>query len=170
MIYKVVKKQNNSSMCFVCGIDNHAGLHTHFYELEGGKLLGQFKGFEIHQSYPSRMHGGIISSLLDETVGRSIQATDDSVWGVTVELHMKFLKPVPLDQELWAVGFITSQNRLLFEGEGYLTTPQQEILATCKAKYLKQPVKKIVSDMDFIEEQWIFVADDHMPEIFELPL
>ncbi|MDX9692354.1 MAG: PaaI family thioesterase [Acholeplasmataceae bacterium] len=170
MKYKVIRKQNNSSMCFVCGIDNQAGLHTHFYELENGHLLGQFKGHEIHQSYPSRMHGGIISSLLDETIGRSIQSIDESVWGVTVELTVKFLKPVPLDEELWAVGYITSNKRLLFEGEGYLCTPNHEVLASCKAKYLKQSVDTIVNNQDFVKEQWIFVIDDEMPEVFDLPL
>jgi acyl-coenzyme A thioesterase PaaI-like protein len=170
MIYKVLRKQNNSSMCFVCGIDNQSGLHTHFYELENNYLIGQFKGLDIHQSYPNRMHGGIISSLLDETIGRAIQSVDPTVWGVTVELNIKFLKPVPLDQELWAVGHITENKRLLFEGEGYLCTPNHEILATCKAKYMKQSVGKIVNEKEFIEEQWIFVADDHMPEVFDLPL
>ena len=170
MKFKVIRKQNNSSMCFVCGIDNQAGLHTRFYELDKNRLLGQFMGHDIHQSYPERMHGGIISSLLDETIGRSIQTIDDTVWGVTVDMHIKFLKPVPLDQELWAIGYITSNKRLLFEGEGYLCTPDQDILATCKAKYMKQSVNKIVEQQDFVKEQWIFVADDHMPEIFELPL
>ena len=157
-------------MCFVCGIDNHAGLHTRYYELENHELLGQFMGHEVHQSYPKRMHGGIISSLLDETIGRSIQTTDPNVWGVTVELKIKFIKPVPLDQELWAVWKITSVNRRMFEGTGYLCNTHKEILATCEAKYMKQSVDTIVKDEDFIEEQWIYVADEKMPLTFDLPL
>jgi hypothetical protein len=35
---------------------------------------------------------------------------------------------------------------------------------------MKQSVGKIVNEKEFIEEQWIFVADDHMPEVFDLPL
>ena len=33
------KKQPNSKMCFVCGLDNGFGLKSRFYELEDGQLL-----------------------------------------------------------------------------------------------------------------------------------
>ncbi|HBY65647.1 MAG TPA: PaaI family thioesterase [Acholeplasmataceae bacterium] len=169
MIYKVTRKQNNSEMCFVCGMSNHSGLHTFFYELEGKKLLGIFKGHDIHQSYPQRMHGGIISALLDETIGRALQIEDDLVFGVTIEMNIKYLKPVPLDQELRAVGWITSNRSRIFEGEGYICNTENEILATCTAKYMKQPVLTIVNGENFVEEQWIYVADDESPVSFELP-
>ncbi|MCF7931064.1 MAG: PaaI family thioesterase [Acholeplasmataceae bacterium] len=169
MIYKVIKKQNNSEMCFVCGISNHAGLHTQFYELETNRLLGVFKGQDIHQSYPQRMHGGIIVALLDETIGRSLSIIEPDFWGVTVDLTIKYLKPVPLDQELKAVGWITSNRRLIFEGEGYLCDEHHDILATCQAKYMKQPVETIVKGEQFVEEQWIYVADEQMPLSFDLP-
>ncbi|MBU1094106.1 MAG: PaaI family thioesterase [Firmicutes bacterium] len=169
MIYHVLKKQNNSEMCFVCGLSNDAGLHTSFYELEQGLLLGVFKGHDIHQSYPQRMHGGIIVALLDETIGRALSILEPDFWGVTVELTVKYLKPVPLDQELKAVGWITKNRRLLFEGEGYLCDENNEILATCQARYMKQSVETIVKDDDFIEEQWIYVADDIFPLSFDLP-
>ena len=40
MIKKVVRKHNNSGNCFVCGINNEFGLHTGFYELEDGTIVG----------------------------------------------------------------------------------------------------------------------------------
>jgi uncharacterized protein (TIGR00369 family) len=169
MIYKVIKKQYNSHMCFVCGIDNQAGLHTDFYELENHQLIAIFKGHDIHQSYPSRMHGGIIAALLDETIGRAIQIEEEGIWGVTVEISIKYHKPVPLDQELRVVGYITNNRRLLFEGEGYLYDLNQEVLATCTAKYMKQKVSNIINDEEFVEEKWIFVDHQEMPEVFELP-
>ncbi len=160
MIYKVLKKQNNSAMCFVCGIHNDAGLNTTYYEIEGNQLVGVFKGNEVHQSYPKRMHGGIVSSLLDETIGRSIQTIDENIWGVTIELTIKFLKPVPLDQVLYAVGYVTRQRSRMFEGEGYICNESKEILATAHANYFIQHVDKIVEDIDFVMEQWIYVDDD----------
>lgn len=170
MKYSVLRKQNNSEMCFVCGISNDAGLHTKFYELEGKKLVGVFQGFDMHQSYPKRMHGGIITALLDETIGRAIQIDEPDLFGVTVDLNIRFLKPVPLDETLYAVGFITTNKRVLFEGEGYLTNDKQEVLATCRGKYMKQDVHKIVHNNEFLEEKWMYVADDESPLSFELPL
>lgn len=169
MKYNVLKKQNNSSMCFVCGMDNDASLRTKYYELENKTILGLFQGNLLHQSYPKRMHGGIITALLDETIGRAIQIEEPDTFGVTVELTVKYLKPVPLDETLYCVGKIVEQKRIIFYGQGYICTPDGDILATCQAKYMKQDVNKIVAHQPFIEEQWIYVADDISPEVFELP-
>lgn len=169
MEYKVIRKQYNSDMCFVCGLQNNAGLHTHFYELENQSLLGVFKGLEMHQSYPKRMHGGIISALLDETIGRAIVIHQPDTWGVTAELTIRYLKPVPLDEELKVVGWITLNRNRMFEGEGYVCDANNTILATCTGKYMKQSVKAIIEDSNFIEEEWIHVEDVTSPLSFHLP-
>jgi uncharacterized protein (TIGR00369 family) len=169
MEYKVIRKQYNSDMCFVCGLKNDAGLHTHYYELENQSLLGVFKGIDVHQSYPKRMHGGIISALLDETVGRAIIIFEPDTWGVTAELTIRYLKPVPLHEELKVVGKITNIRSRLFEGEGYVCDSNQNILATCTGKYIKQSVKAIIKDSNFVEEEWIFVEDSIPPMSFDLP-
>ena len=168
MIYQVSKKQNNAKMCFVCGIENESGLHTHFYELENGRLLGLFNGQDIHQSYPERMHGGIIVALLDETIGRALEIIEPNSWGVTIEVTTKFIKPVPLDQELKVVGWVTNNRRLIFEGEGYLCDKNNEILATCTGKYIKKSIDNIVDENKFLEEQWIYVEDENSPSSFNL--
>ena len=36
MLKRVIKKQNSGKDCFVCGVENSAGLKTSFYELEDG--------------------------------------------------------------------------------------------------------------------------------------
>jgi uncharacterized protein (TIGR00369 family) len=171
MIFKVLRKQNNSEMCFVCGIHNDAGLNTSYYELEKERLIGVFKGHELHQSYPMRMHGGIIAALLDETIGRAIQIHDENIWGVTVDLNIRYQKPVPLDQTLYAVGYITNIKSRMFEGEGYICDENKVILATAKAKYFIKHVNEIVDNIDFVKEQWIYVEDqeDSKTLSFDLP-
>lgn len=172
MIYNITKKQNNSDMCFVCGIHNDAGLNIKYYELENKHLIGVFKGHDVHQSYPQRMHGGITSALLDETIGRAVQILNTAIWGVTVELNVKFLKPVPLDQELYVVGHITNLRKRLFEGEGYICDMNKNILAIATGKYFIKHVDQIVDDIDFVREQWIYVEDDEDSSVksFDLPL
>jgi hypothetical protein len=169
MIYKITKKQYNAKMCFVCGIHNEAGLKTSFYELDNGHLLGVLKGIDVHQSYPMRMHGGIITALLDETIGRSIQMIEDDMWGVTIEITVKFLKPVPLRTPLKVVGYITENNRRLFKGEGYLCDEDNVILATAQAKYLKQAVSKIVDETHFLNEEWMLIEDSDPFKEVDLP-
>ena len=73
---------------------------------------------EEHQSYPGRLHGGISSTILDETIGRAILLLQPGAWGVTVEFNVRFRKPVPLDEEVRCVARITRDASRLFEGTG----------------------------------------------------
>ena len=59
---KVVKKQNNSKMCVMCGLDNPAGVRAPFYTMEDGSVVTRFRYGEVHQSYPGRVHGGLIAT------------------------------------------------------------------------------------------------------------
>ena len=60
-----MEKQPNSRMCFVCGIDNHIGLHLKFYTGHKGRCIARFLPKPEHQGFPGQLHGGIISTLLD---------------------------------------------------------------------------------------------------------
>ena len=64
MRLKVLKRQPNSKMCFVCGLDNKFGLKSRFYELEDNQLMAIFTAAEEHQGYPGRLHGGIAATIL----------------------------------------------------------------------------------------------------------
>lgn len=154
MKYKVTRKQHNSKMCLVCGLDNKFGLYTSFYELENGELLAIFKPRKEHQSYPGRLHGGIVSTILDETIGRAIMiAHEDAYWGVTVEISVKFRQPVPLDQELRVIGRITRDSKRVFEGTGEVLLGDGTVAAEAHGKYLKMPLDKI-ADFDADEQKW----------------
>ena len=107
MKLKVVKKQNNSDMCIVCGLKNALSLGTRFYAVEGEMMVGVVTGRDEHQSYPNRMHGGMISALLDEVIGRAVNVPEPEAFGVTTEMNVKFKKPVPLNEELKVVGKLT---------------------------------------------------------------
>jgi len=73
-----MKKQPNSACCFICGVENVAGVHVRFYNTvnEQGEpeVLARFTGQPVHQGYPGRMHGGVASGILDEVMGRAINA------------------------------------------------------------------------------------------------
>jgi len=136
--YKIKRKQNISGQCLVCGLDNPLSLRARFYELENGMLAGITIPHWEHQSYPERVHGGMISALLDQVIGRAINITEPDTWAVTTNLEVKFMKPVPYDVQLIALAKITSVNRKLFSGEAELILPSGEVAATGKAKYFKQ--------------------------------
>ena len=167
--FKVLGKQKNSDMCFVCGVDNRIGLKSHYYVLEGYRVLGVFKGNENHQSFPGRMHGGLIASLLDETLGRALQAYDESLWSVTIELKVNYLKPVPLEEELYIVGYLPDGIRKIYDGIGYICLKNGTILARAVGKFRVLTVKQIADQDDLSEKQWKFVDNGIYLKEVELP-
>lgn len=151
-------------MCFVCGESNPAGVHVRFYEQEDGSVLARFTGADHHQGYPGRMHGGVIASILDETIGRAVMVRyGEDIWGVTVELNLRYLKPVPLDTPLTAVGRITIDKSRMFEGTGELLLPDGGVAVQCAGKYLKMDITKI-ADFDEEREEWYVRPDPQAEE------
>jgi len=146
MKFKVNKKQHVSKDCFVCGVENQSSLQTKFYELENGELMSMSTPSSVHQSYPDRMHGGVISAILDEIIGRAIMIIEPDAWGVTVELNIKYKKPVSLDKPVKAIGRITRNSRLIFEGTGEIILEDGTIAAIGYAKYVKVDISKIAKD------------------------
>ncbi len=152
-------------MCLVCGRDNPFGLHARFYELAadaptaadataaGPELLGIFDVREEHQSYPGRLHGGMSSTILDETIGRAILLLQPGAWGVTVEFSVRFRRPVPLGEEVRCLARITRDTSRLFEGTGEILLPDGSVAVEGAGKYLKQSLEGI-TDGDFVEREW----------------
>ncbi len=167
MKHKVKKKQQNSRNCLVCGMKNELGLKASFYEVENGELIANFKPLEEHQSYPGRLHGGIASAILDETIGRAIMINNENIWGVTVELNLQYKKPIPLDQELRVIGRITKDSKRLFEGTGEILLENGEIAVTAFGKYMKVPLDKI-ADFDEEIEEWKVITTNKDPNEIEI--
>ncbi len=169
MKHKVIRKQQNSRLCLVCGLKNEFGLKTAFYELENGEVVSVFKTLEEHQSYPGRLHGGIAGAILDETIGRAIMVEQENIWGVTVELNIKYKKPIPLNEELRAVGRITKDTKRIFEGTGEILLPNGEVAAIAHGIYMKMPLEKISDFNSNDSEEWKTIHDGNDPEEIELP-
>lgn len=167
MKHKIVNSQNISKNCLVCGVDNAFGLKTNFYETEDQELVAVFTPMNEHQSYPNVMHGGISATILDETIGRAIMmTTDDNTFGVTVELNVRYKKPVPLGVELKAVSRITNDRGRLFEGSGELYLPDGDIAVEANGRYMKRRLDQI-TDKDFTQNEW-FAQEGELPDEINL--
>lgn len=78
--------------CFGCAPGNPVGLHMEFYE-DSDDIVSFWRPVSHCQGWVDTLHGGIISTLMDETAGwvvsRKLQTT-----GVTSRLDVRFRKPV----------------------------------------------------------------------------
>jgi uncharacterized protein (TIGR00369 family) len=163
MTRPVTAKQQNSRMCFVCGLGNPAGLHAGLFEVDSGEVVALFTPGEQHQGYPGRLHGGIAGTILDETIGRAIMVSSNgTVWGVTVEFTARYRKPVPLGVELRAVARIVKDSARFFEGTGEILLPDGTVAVEGHGRYLRLPIERI-SDTYAEREDWRVVASADDP-------
>ncbi len=154
-------------MCLVYGFENDFGLRTAYYELNNGDLLGIFKPLQEHQSYPGRLHGGIATALLDETIGRAILIHDRDQWGVTLEVTTRFRKPVPLEDELRVIGRIDKVANRYFEGTGKILLQNGTVAVEAKGRYLKMPREQI-SGFNLEDLGWEVIRSADYPEEVEI--
>ena len=162
---KVTEKQRNSKMCVICGMDNKYGVHAQFYNMEDGSVVSPFRFSECHQSYPGRVHGGMITAMLDEIGLRAIWTTEPGVWGVTMSLETKYRKPVPYNEDLFAVGKVVSSTHRFMQSAAYIYDAGGNLLAEAKLKYIKLLPEQI-TDSDYHEEMCYYNED----KIKEIPL
>jgi uncharacterized protein (TIGR00369 family) len=166
MKYSVTGKQPNSRMCAVCGLDNDRGMKTEFFELENGELAAVFRAGAEHQGYPGRLHGGFATAVLDELIGRAMNVNKaEEAWSVTVEINVKFRKPVPINEKLTAAGRITKSGGRIFEGTGEIYLPDGSVAVEASARYMRFPLDKIAAG----ELGWEVVPAKTDPADIELP-
>jgi uncharacterized protein (TIGR00369 family) len=86
--------------CFFCGEKNDAGLRLVFFlDEDAGEVSTEYTASEPFVGLGSILHGGIQSGLIDEIMGwTALMITGEQ--GVTLELTVKFIKPVYLGEKL----------------------------------------------------------------------
>ncbi len=157
---KILSAQKNSKNCIICGMENELGLKAPFYVLDDQSVASIFSFKSQHQSYPTRTHGGMISALLDELMGRALWIKEPDMYGVTTTMNITFRKPTPFNQQLKARAYITHDSKMFFSTKGEMYDMQGNLLAEGVARYLKLDAKKaFCGDIH---------ADDEM--IYEIPV
>ncbi|PLX75754.1 MAG: thioesterase, partial [Desulfuromonas sp.] len=120
-----------------------------------------FTTSDQHQSYPKITHGGITAAILDEVIGRAIMITDPETFGVTIELTVRYKKPVPTKTELKAIGRITQDRGRIFSGSGELYLPNGEVAVEAEGRFMKRRLDQI-TDQDFSTNEW-FAPEGELP-------
>jgi acyl-coenzyme A thioesterase PaaI-like protein len=91
--------------CFGCSPKNPKGLHMTFYE-DGEEVVSEWEPRAHFQGYGNVLHGGVISTLMDEIASWYIFSKLKTA-GVTYQLQCRFLSPVYTNK-----GVITLRARL----------------------------------------------------------
>lgn len=159
---KVISKQRNSKMCMICGLDNEAGVKAPFYNMEDGSVMTLFQYKQHHQSYPGRVHGGLITAMLDEMGLRALWAKNgnEETFGVTVSLDTKYRKPVPYCTDLIGKGIVVKENNRFLVTETSIMDTEGNVLANGTIKYIKLDPKQIAENASMKDEMHYLIEDD----------
>jgi len=126
----------DDGLCFACGKKNDFGLKLDFeidHQLRRSKTIFLFK--KIHQGYANIVHGGIITTILDEAMGRLL--FDLGILSLTVWLEVRFLHPVMVGDEVFIQGEILKQTRKIINTQSKMRLKNEnEIVAQAQAKFL----------------------------------
>lgn len=133
--------------CFGCSPDNPYGIHMDFYE-DGDEIISFWKPESRFQGWIDTMHGGILSTVIDEAAGwvivRKLQTC-----GVTARLEVDYKKPVMTDEtQLTIKAHITGQRRNLVTIDVKIENSKGELCTEGRAIYYTFD-KKRAADMGF---------------------
>ena len=120
--------------CFGCAPDNPIGLHMEFFE-EGEQVICFWRPQEHFEGWVGVLHGGIVSTLVDETAGwvvtRKLQGA-----GMTSRLNMRFHKAIMSNEvQLTIKAHLVEQRRNIATIEATVENAHGEVCAEGEAIY-----------------------------------
>lgn len=126
--------------CFACGRQNPSGLQLDF-TVSTRRAEARYTGDRRHQGYDGALHGGVVTALLDETMGWAI--FHQGIWGVTGRIAVTFRQPVPVGEELVVTGEVVRERSRGIETRGEIRrATDNRVLAEADALFLRMPEKR----------------------------
>ena len=130
-----MKELRDNQRCFVCGRDNPAGLGVDFeIDRERRSISAKFTPSDIYQGYEGIVHGGILSTLLDEAMAKLTVSL--GIPAVTAEMTVTFKAPAAPGEELFVSGRLTHETRRLIQAEAKIERGPV-VIAKAKGKLLR---------------------------------
>ena len=128
-----------NSACIVCGSTNPKGLQIRYYEVSDA-VCADWTPTSDWESFAGTIHGGIITTVLDEAMSKAIIARD---WeALTVDLRVRFRGRVAPGDALRVRGWVIEKQKRKIVAEATLTTAAGEERAHAWATFLVPPHKR----------------------------
>jgi acyl-coenzyme A thioesterase PaaI-like protein len=121
--------------CFGCGDDNPIGLRLRF-AANGEGVKASFVPGPDHQGFQDVVHGGIISTVLDEAMAWA--TAHAGFWTVTGEMRVRFRQPLKVGELTTVVARVTgTRGRLVTAAAELQLDRDRSTIATASATFAK---------------------------------
>ena len=121
---------------WVHGLRNPSGLQLQFH-LDGERVVTEWTASDDHVGFPGFVHGGLISCVLDDAMGRSTLLYKR--WVVTGRLSIRYRNGAPINTPLRIEGWVARHERRLITAEGRMVLPDGAVVADAEATYVPVP-------------------------------
>lgn len=119
--------------CFACGTENPIGLHLQFRREDGG-ARAEFQPRPEHQGWDGILHGGIVMTLLDETLAYAAMFAVGPA--VTAEIHARLRKPAPIEQIYTLFGKVQQVRLGLVNVRATIVDVAGQLIAEADGKFM----------------------------------
>jgi acyl-coenzyme A thioesterase PaaI-like protein len=121
--------------CFGCGDDNSIGLHLRFIP-DGDGVSASFVPAPEHQGFHDVVHGGIISSVLDEAMAWA--TAHAGVWAVTGDMRVRFRRPLSIGEPTTVTARVSgARGRLVTTTAELVLDRDRSPIASASATFVK---------------------------------
>ncbi|MEA9389690.1 PaaI family thioesterase [Acerihabitans sp. TG2] len=128
-------KQKNLD-CMVCGEHYHGfeTLSLSFIDKMDGTVTTSFLVASQYQGYQGIMQGGLVSTLLDETMTQCLFS--QGIKALTAELRVRFIMPVRVGMQISLEARLLSCKRSIYHVEAFVTH-NKIVLSRATAKFIE---------------------------------
>ena len=121
--------------CFGCGDQNPIELHLHF-EPVGDGVEALFVPRSEHQGFEDVIHGGIVSTVLDEAMAWATARA--GLWAVTGEMRVRFRLPLRVGERTSVTARVTGfRNKVVTTTAELTRVDDRARIATASATFVK---------------------------------
>ena len=154
-------KLPNSRHCFACGMENDIGLKLQFYGDGQGGVVGEYSVPKHFEGYPGIVHGGIVTTMLDEALIRAFLLEDPNRLMYTARLTTRFRKHIPLEQPLKLTAKVVKDRQTKGEAVAHIYGPDGALLVDAQALMVNLPEDEL-NDTDLEELGWRVYPDQEL--------
>jgi len=123
------------SRCFGCGPANDSGLRLNFFQAEDGSVVCPLAVPDRFEGPAGYVHGGIIATLLDETMSKSVRAR--GLTAMTRQMEIEYLRPVHSEAPIRLEGRLLRSDGRKHWTEARILCARGHVLASAKGLFIE---------------------------------
>jgi len=150
----------NSKYCFVCGVENADGLNLVLYSEKEGFVTGMISIPQRFEGWPGIVHGGILTAILDESAGRTIETQPfPKETFLTGTIVVRFRRPAHSETPLRVEAELIKRKGRIAVAMSRILDDSGKVLAEAEVTFVKVLQEVGIDHVGRVDE-WVMVQGE----------